>query len=1465
MVLALTGTVRKAFEQPKPAGSDFQTFQPELVIPMPMRISQLAFSADENYLVLSAENGGGLAVYDVEALLSGSTQSAFELPTNGQALRILLPNPTPEKAELFAVVTVDGNLMMANLKEKNFVSGPNGQVLKSGVSCISWSARGKQLVAGLGDGTTHQLTPEGAGKLDIPRPPNVNPNEHGTFFNISATLQPLTYPVSSIFWLENNVFLMVHTAASMDNGPPSESHFNIVTRDPTSGNFMFQKIIDPVGAFGIATRSTPHHFMLRLRDFPPTLKDMIIVASSASTDIGLFTRSDAPLTRDKPADKISGVFTLTEMSDDSRRAQLPPGPGLTDTSPIGMALDLSSNEKVLRPIPTDSDINESPTPLPLLTVLNNDGVLAAWWVVYNDSIRQGLMFPGLIAAPATQTQASPAPVQAVTSAFGAPAFGAPKSTNAFGAPSTANAFGSNPAFGQASSFGTPAFGATSAPGAFGTSSGLGQKQSVWGTTTSSSPAQTSGATFGSSTFGSAPAAPAFGSSAMPGNRASPWAAAGGPTTAPAFGQATTFGKPSQPFGSSTPNAGTTPSSSGGFASFATKGGFAAAASGSGGSLFGSQPTTNAFGTPAPSTTSVFGTPAPGTASVFGSQNKTETPFGSQVKTESPFGAKTEAPFGSNGFILGSTFKADPSAKDDGPAPSNESKGSFMGGNFLGTINDTAKSPVPDVTVSKETDMDTGDDIKPTPPSAFSTTPASTPAAPKFSFVNDTKPTPGSLFGTSSTPAQPVNKPAAGSLFGTSSTPVQPVNKSNASFGFGQPVPNKPKPSGLSFGNILNESPSSTPITPISTGSQLPVSPKIKSEPQSDGPLFGKIPSAPLPPDATSKDPYAAGDTSSSSVGDAPLPPDFMPKRPVATVTQPLPGSPVKESVPKPVTADMIPPQNVPGGPSSDGGSSEGLTDEGSFGSESGDEQTGEPSEEGSGEDVANDLSPTSDTRQTPAITPETSFGRQTAPTPDTFAKIQAPAPSKSLFGEIKGPVLLPPTRIMASPRSPSPVRSALLGRLRPESSRSVSAPGNGSQMNKPGSSTSISQRTPLVSQPDPRAEEKRRAEFKAHKEAEEKRRAELKAQKEAEEEMRLVDDADENIQQILESDLEATKDLKEFLAHTDYVSDLTSESIPHQVETVFRDINSMIDTLGLNARSMQNFIKYQTEQYKEAGRTREDLEDDDDWCLVEIEALSSVITNDLTKQLQEGRVTDFAHKLQICKDLQKEVHKLRAKHEDIKKIIDSHLDGSQDEISRSQPLAAEQAAQQHDLRKEYMQFQTLLAKSEEALTTLKASVVSRSAASGISKGSSGPTVEAVMRTIAKMTSMAEKRSGDIDVLEGQMRKLRFGSTMSVGSREGSPFVTPQKFRASTHMGTSSTSRFYTPDSTKDPRKSFRNSFMSSVGSQAFVSSPRKKISGFTADEKAQVKAKMVRRKEVTNRLKFALEKNGTNVRLMNDE
>ncbi|KAL2064813.1 hypothetical protein VTL71DRAFT_3953 [Oculimacula yallundae] len=1426
VIVASTESVRKAFEG---AGSNTKQFQPQLKMPMPMRVSQVAFSADETYLVLSAETGGGLAVYEVQSLLQGSTEPAYQLPTENLALRALIPNPTPEKAELFALVTTDGKLMMANIKEKSFVSGSNGPVLKTGVSCVSWSARGKQLVAGLGNGTAYQMTPEGEGKAEIPRPPNVNAGDH----------------VSSITWLENLVFLMVHTPSSFDSNQAPNSTFHLVTRQmPT--NFTFQKISDPAGPFGL-NRSPPHHFMLRLRDFPPNLQDLIVVASSASADIGLFSRSKVPLTADKAAEKVTGHFTMTEMSDDSRRAALPMSSNFSDTSPIGLAMDLSSKEKVEKPIPGD-EMDESPYPVPALMVLNNEGVLAAWWVIYMDSIRQGTAYPGLVAVGGSQTTSkAPTPAAASQPAFNTasqPAFG----STAFGSPSNTSAFGAGR---PTTSFGTPSVSGP-ATGAFGAPSGLGKSQSPWGSTATVAASNTPA--FGASTFGSTPSgstpafgAPAFGSTSTPalGNRASPWASAAGTGTTAAFGQASSLNKPTSVFGTSA-SSGSTPSTNSGFASFASNpGGFAAAAGAKQAatpSVFGSQPAASAN-----SFASAPTTQAAATRSVFGQPTQNPNPF-SAPSTASTWGApsaeKIPNPLASGGFKLNTSFKADPSAKDDSPEPSNGTQGGFFGGNFGSALGEASKAPAVAAPISKEADMDADDTSVKEKPSVFgSNTPSSTPAAPKTSIFGSTTPATGGLFGT--TPA--TSLPAA-------KTPL-------TGFGFGKPSDDKPKPAAFSFANFGTSNPPG-PKTPLPSDSQLPpvlpktpLSPKIKPEPVLDSPsISNKIPEAPLPPDTTSKSSFAAGESSGSSVAtDAPLPPDFMPKASLKP-TQPFVAPSPLPSVSEPKSDELVPPSDPPAGPDDDGDDSGFLTEEGDDESEAVSEDV---SEEGSGEDVAQQLSPESETNETPAISPESSFGGLKNRSPETsmFTKISMPGqPKSSLFGELNGsaPVLLPP-KIQLSPRSPSPVRNAIPGRLRPEPSRSSSAPGFASTLlgsQRGGRPSGLTQPTLAQTQMDLQNEEKRRQEVRARKEAEEKQA--------------LVDEEDDRFHDFMSSELVPSRTLPDFEIHTDYQGQSSMDSIPAQVEAVYRDINSMIDSLGVNARAMKCFIKGHTEQYKDEGRTREDLEEDDEWCLVEVENLSSIVEKDLAQELAKGRVKDIESKLESCETLQKELIRLRAKHEDVKKMIDSHRDPESIALARAQPLHAEQAAQQTDLRKEFANFQKLLAETEEALTVLKAKTVSQEASNNRGGGSSAPTVEAVMRTITKMTTMAEKRSGDIDVLEGQMRRLRFGS---VDSRDGSPFATPQKNRASIRNGGASSTfgLFYTPDGTKEASQRLQQSFMSSVGSRGFASPPRKKLSGYTVQEKTQLRAQLAKKQAVTERLKTALKKNGTKVRLMDDD
>jgi nucleoporin NUP159 len=92
----------------------------------------------------------------------------------------------PELAAFCAIVTDNGNLLMANLQEKSLVSGENGPVLRNQVTCASWSTKGKQLVAGRADGTVHQMTPDGTDKGQIPKPPTLG-DFHGKMSTLCLT------------------------------------------------------------------------------------------------------------------------------------------------------------------------------------------------------------------------------------------------------------------------------------------------------------------------------------------------------------------------------------------------------------------------------------------------------------------------------------------------------------------------------------------------------------------------------------------------------------------------------------------------------------------------------------------------------------------------------------------------------------------------------------------------------------------------------------------------------------------------------------------------------------------------------------------------------------------------------------------------------------------------------------------------------------------------------------------------------------------------------------------------------------------------------------------------------------------------------------------------------------------------------------------------------------------------------
>lgn len=178
-MIASTELVRQAYLSEDQKDGNTRSFNPQITINVGTRISQVAFTADEKYLVISAEIGGGLAVYEMAALSQGNTKSTFEIATDGQALRALVPNPAEAAAELVAVLNTNGSLLMANLSARQMAAVIQGPVLNDGVSSLSWSNKGRQLVIGLVDGTCSQMTPVGEVKAQIPRPPMLEGGRHG--------------------------------------------------------------------------------------------------------------------------------------------------------------------------------------------------------------------------------------------------------------------------------------------------------------------------------------------------------------------------------------------------------------------------------------------------------------------------------------------------------------------------------------------------------------------------------------------------------------------------------------------------------------------------------------------------------------------------------------------------------------------------------------------------------------------------------------------------------------------------------------------------------------------------------------------------------------------------------------------------------------------------------------------------------------------------------------------------------------------------------------------------------------------------------------------------------------------------------------------------------------------------------------------------------------------------------------
>jgi nucleoporin NUP159 len=1222
----------------------------------------------------------------------------------------------------------------------------------------------------------------------------------------------------------------------MGSVPPSDYY---VVQRRQQAPFLFRKLPEVCLPFGVK-RAPAYQFVARLRDFQPHLKDALIVSSTASTDLGLITRSAQPLTDSVPADEVTNVFTSTSITDEVRQAALPMTEASEETSTIGLGIDLSSTEKVETPI-LGADIAETPSPIPNILVLNNEGILVSWWFIYSESIRQGIPYHGLsVLQPAKQqaqqTQQAPTAAAPTASAFGSPQTQRP-------------AFGQS-AFGQ-SAFGTqtqqPAFGKPSASAApsFGTPSSLGAaRQPAFGAPS---------ALGGGSAFGSTTAAPSFGSPSPLAQRAPQFAKSGfggGQGSAPAFAQSSSLGQGFSAFASSAAGkpAGT------GFSAFSNTGGFAAlAAKPSGESPFAKTTGESPF--------------AKAGQSAFGSQTDTSSAFGAPMQN----GQGSKAPFGpgSGGFALGSTFKRDENAAEADATPATPSGAFSLGSSFGNLLNETPSKASPPAEA-----MDDMEDV---------------PALPE--------------------PAEPANpEPAKPSLFGTSQSPVTaPPATAGPVFGTQSQTSGTPaatqtsRPSSL-FGGGFAAKPSPSPLSSPSESTVVPSLPEQKTP-------NARISEPPLPPDATSRAVYGPGDTSASSnvsnvsrssIEDAPLPPDFIAKKEPAAAEKPeeapLPPDFLKKAKtppsPKkgPVEDAALPPDFLPNkttkSPIQDGPLPSDLVKPKSRAPPKEepaplpDESEGSEGDfEDSGEDVANDISPPSERVESLKTSPESSFDAGKGATGGFFGKIskpenQQPRATRPLFGEITKPVIPPPKQRSdaRSPRSPSPVRpGARRDLLRPEQSRSISAPGG------PGgipTSRKATARQPFA-QEQPLAKKDLIEEEESRVAAAEISRLNSEAESLAE------DDEVERLRAELARPVSPVPILDPFLSRQEPTGFPVKQGVPGQIERLYRDINSMVDTLGINSRSMAAYLLYQESQEPTfdnwaqilLGENPLDIADEK-LSLADISNFDEAVSL-LDRTLEKQRLRGVQDKLDQCQQLLgRDIFTLRGQCASIQKSLDAYTDTV---AIRSAPLSAEQANLQQDLRKSSAAIQSEIANLEQAVSLLRAKIADASRADGAVNGAVSrrpstrkPTVEAVTSTIATMMGMAESKSSDIDVLEAQMKKLGIDVLGGPPSREGSPFTTPLKksvgrlpvtpgSRGSRDDG--SRSAYHTPEST--------NRFRSSINESARHSRLRSvQLDGesmpVTIQDSGRWTARAQRRQEMVGNLKKAIESKPVKVRSLDD-
>ncbi|KAK0547378.1 hypothetical protein OC845_004125 [Tilletia horrida] len=351
--------------------------------------------ADGETRLLAGLADGRVLIWDIDSFASGAkpppvlTVNAFE---GGQRLIELTPNPSgfPELcAALYAPAqsTSSHSLDAGAARLLDVRSGQwREKELCSNCTALCWSAKGKRIAAGLASGEIQQLTPDGDVKDTIAPPPELS--------------QQGSYHVSDLLWTENESMSVTYSVSSPEpsDDPDHRDELFVILHDTkaTPSTTYVKVAMDPAPPFGDSSRAG-RRFRAWLRNWNP-MKHIIFTASVPSTDvgaIGCLSNQSGP-----------EAWKLLELEETSRPV-LPFSSvdNATDTSPFGLALDLTAVEDVDDPtaMARGEDGAKLP-PVPVLYIYTNDGVLLGYHVI-NAEPGAG-QYAGVIGKPPKSVSAS---------------------------------------------------------------------------------------------------------------------------------------------------------------------------------------------------------------------------------------------------------------------------------------------------------------------------------------------------------------------------------------------------------------------------------------------------------------------------------------------------------------------------------------------------------------------------------------------------------------------------------------------------------------------------------------------------------------------------------------------------------------------------------------------------------------------------------------------------------------------------------------------------------------------------------------------------------------------------------------------------------------------------------------------------------------------------------------------------